>query len=115
MGEELLEMLEENLERTFASDPYDQMGGYVKRGLGLTVYLKIENPAGQRIQQVFVGDEPLERSRIYQTAFVTEQGVPKTYGRNRSELQIHAVEAMQAYLAKHNPMHADLRGTFIVV
>jgi S-sulfosulfanyl-L-cysteine sulfohydrolase len=29
-GEELKTMLEENLERTFACDPYNQMGGYVK-------------------------------------------------------------------------------------
>ncbi len=52
-GEELRDMLEENLERTFSCDPYRQMGGYVKRCLGLTVYFKIENPAGQRIQKIF--------------------------------------------------------------
>ncbi len=114
-GNELLLMLEENLERTFAADPYDQMGGYIKRGLGLTVYLKIENPKGQRIQQVFVGNEPLDRSRTYHVAFVTEQGVARKYGRQRSELNIHAVEAMQAYLAKHNPSYTELRGTYIVV
>ncbi len=114
-GDELLNMLEENLERTFAADPYEQMGGYIKRSLGLTVYLKIENPAGQRIQEVFVGNEPLERSHVYQTAFVTEQGVPKKYGRQRSEMNVHAVEAMQAYLAKHKPLQAELRGTYIVV
>lgn len=50
-GDEIVNMLEENLEKQLASDPYDQMGGYIKRGLGLTVYLKIENPAGQRIQR----------------------------------------------------------------
>lgn len=114
-GDELTVMLEENLERTFASDPYDQMGGYIKRGLGLTVYVKIENPSGQRIQQVFVRNEPLERSRTYHAAFVTEQGVARKFGRQRSELNVRAVEAMQAYLAKHKPMHAELRGTYIVV
>lgn len=114
-GNELLMMLEENLERTFAADPYNQMGGYIKRALGLTVYLKIENPNGQRIQQVFVGNEPLEQSRTYHVAFVTEQGVPRKYGRQRSELNVHAVEAMQAYLAKHNPSYTELRGTYIVV
>jgi S-sulfosulfanyl-L-cysteine sulfohydrolase len=114
-GDELLSMLEENLEKTFAPDPYEQMGGYVKRGLGLTVYFKIENPSGQRIQQVFVGEEPLNRSRTYQTAFVTMQGVPPKYGHQRGELDIHAVEAMQAYLAKHKPAYAELRGTYFVV
>lgn len=100
-GDELSEMLEENLERTFAVDPYDQMGGYVKRGLGLTVYAKIENPFVQRIQQVFVGNEELDRSRTYHVAFVTDQGVAKKYGRKRERLGIHAVEAMQTYLLKH--------------
>ena len=114
-GDELVNMLEENLQRTFAADPYDQMGGYIKRGLGLTVYLIIENPNGQRIQQVFVGNEPLERSRTYHVAFVTEQGVAQKYGRQRSELKVHAVEAMQMYLAKHKPSYAKLRNTYIVV
>jgi len=56
-------MLEENLERTFACDPYGQMGDYVKRGLGFNAYIKIENPAGQRVQQVFVGDELIQPRR----------------------------------------------------
>jgi 2',3'-cyclic-nucleotide 2'-phosphodiesterase (5'-nucleotidase family) len=114
-GKELIRMLEENLERTFASDPYEQMGGYIKRGLGLTVYLKIENPVGQRIQEVFIGNEPLELNRTYHAAFVTEQGVSKKYGRERSEMNIHAVEAMQAYLKKNNPMSAELLGTYVPV
>src|SRR5699024_11250433 len=33
-GAEILSMLEENLEHTFAADPYEQMGGYMKRCLG---------------------------------------------------------------------------------
>lgn len=114
-GDELLKMLEENLERTFAADPYDQMGGYTKRSLGLTIYLKIENPVGQRIQEVFIGNEPLERMRTYSAAFVTEQGVPRKYGNQRSEMDLHAVDAMKAYLVKHNPMHAELRGTYVPV
>ncbi len=114
-GGELLTMLEENLERTFAADPFDQMGGYIKRGLGLNVYFKIENPTGQRIQQVFIGKEPLEKSRTYLAAFVTEQGVECKYGKNRSALKVHAVEAMQAYLATNKPMHAELRGTYLAI
>ncbi len=114
-GDELISMLEENLERTFAADPYDQMGGYIKRGLGLTVYFKIENAPGHRIQQVFIGDQPLDRTRTYLTAFVTDQGVSLKYGKRRSVMSVHAVEAMQAYLAKHKPLHAELRGTYIPV
>jgi S-sulfosulfanyl-L-cysteine sulfohydrolase len=114
-GDEIIAMLEENLERTFAHDPYDQMGGSVKRGLGLTVYLKIENPPGQRIQRVFVGNEQVQPARTYQTAFVTEQGVARKYGRQRENHSVHAVDAMQANLAKHRPLRAELRGTFVAV
>ena len=114
-GEELVAMLEENLERTFARDPYDQMGGYVKRGLGFTAYIKIENPFGQRVQQLFIGDEPLEPGRYYPTAFVTEQGVAGKYGRNRQQHTERSIAALRAYLARHRPLHAELRGTFVAV
>ncbi len=114
-GEEIVAMLEENLERTFARDPYDQMGGYVKRGLGLNVYLKIENPPGQRIQQVFVGNEEVQPGRSYSTAFVTEQGVARKYGRQRENHPERAIDAMRAYLAKHRPLRAELKGTFVAV
>jgi 2',3'-cyclic-nucleotide 2'-phosphodiesterase (5'-nucleotidase family) len=115
MGEEMVAMLEENLERTFARDPYEQMGGYVKRGLGFNAYIKIENPFGQRVQQVFVGEEPLEPGRYYPTAFVTEQGVAQKYGRNRQQRPERIIEALRAYLAGHRPPRAELRGTFVAV
>ena len=114
-GKELLAMLEENLERTFAPDPYEQMGGYVKRCLGLTVYFKIENPHGQRLQQVFVGNEEVELERTYHAAFVTEQGVAQKYGQQRKNHSEHAIDAMRSYLAKHRPMRAELKNTFVVV
>lgn len=114
-GEEIVAMLEENLERTFARDPYDQMGGYVKRGLGFNACIKIENPAGHRVQQVFVGDEELQSGHRYSTAFVTEQGVARKYGRQRENHPERAIDAMQAYLARHCPLHAELRGTFVAV
>jgi 2',3'-cyclic-nucleotide 2'-phosphodiesterase (5'-nucleotidase family) len=115
LGEEIREMLEENLERTFSCDPYRQMGGYVKRCLGLTVYFKIENPAGQRIQQLFVGNKEVQSDKYYTTAFVTMQGVPQKFGRNRGNMPERVIEAMRKYLAKHRPVSAELRGTFVAV
>jgi 2',3'-cyclic-nucleotide 2'-phosphodiesterase (5'-nucleotidase family) len=114
-GEEIVAMFEENLERTFARDPYDQMGGYVKRGLGFKAYIKIENPPGQRVQQVFVGDERLQPGRHYSTAFVTEQGVAHKYGRNRRQHTERIIEVLRAYLASHRPLRAEPRGTFVAV
>ncbi len=114
-GEEIVVMLEENLERTFARDPYDQMGGYVKRSLGFNAYIKIENPPGQRVQQVFVGDERLQPGRHYPTAFVTEQGVGQKYGRNRRQHTERIIEVLRAYLVRHGPLRAEIRGTFVAV
>ena len=114
-GKELLEMLEENLERTFSCDPYLQMGGYVKRCLGLTFYFKIENPSGHRIQKLFVGNEEAAPDHIYSAAFVTMQGVPQKYGRNRKDHTDRIIDVLQNYLAKHSPIDAELRGTVVVV
>ncbi len=77
--------MEENLEKTFSADPYRQMGGYVKRCRGANVYFKMENPPGARIQQFFAEGAPLEDDHLYTVSFVTEQGVPPHYDRNRTD------------------------------
>jgi len=114
-GEEIKAMLEENLERTFSSDPYNQMGGYVKRCLGLNVYFKIENPSGNRIQKIFAGNAEIQSDRYYSASFVTMQGVPQKYGRNRENQSEGIIDAMRKYLSNHRPVRAKLRGTFIAV
>jgi sulfur-oxidizing protein SoxB len=68
-----------------------------------------------RLQQIFVGDEPLQSGRYYPTAFVTEQGVARKYGQHRENHIERAVDAMRAYLVKHRPMQAELKSTFIAV
>lgn len=114
-GKELWDMMEENLERTFAKDPYEQMGGYVKRAMGINLYFKIENPYGKRIQELFVQGKPVEENKIYDAVFVTSQGVPKKYGRERENLDIHAIEALKIYLEKHEAVSSPLRGSIVAV
>lgn len=114
-GEELWEMMEENLERTFSRDPYKQMGGYVKRCLGLNIYFKVENPDGKRIQKFFIGGKRLDRSKIYTACFVTAQGVPEIYGNDRRNLDIDAIDALKEYLAKHDEVSAEIRGSIILI
>ena len=97
-------MMEENIERTFSRDPYKQMGGYVKRCRGVNIYFKIENPAGERIQEFFAEGERLENDKSYTVAFVTEQGVPDKYGINRRDLDIKAIDALKNYLKKNSPI-----------
>ncbi|WP_092721924.1 bifunctional metallophosphatase/5'-nucleotidase [Hydrobacter penzbergensis] len=97
-GEEIKEMLEENLERTFSANPMQQMGGYVKRCMGLTAYIKVENRKDYRIQELFIGNSPYQKDKRYRASFVTEQGVPEKFGFNRQQTEITAVEAMALFL-----------------
>ncbi|MDI6643748.1 MAG: hypothetical protein QME14_01720 [Methanobacteriaceae archaeon] len=62
-------MMEENLERTFSTDPYKQMGGYVKRCMGLNLYFKIENPGGISIQEIFIQGKRLKSKEKYKAVF----------------------------------------------
>ena len=112
-GQELKEMLEQNLENTYSSDPFRQEGGYVKRCHGMTMYIKIENPAGMRIQDMFAGGERVQPDKTYRAAFLTVQAVPAKYGKNRQNLPQPLHEAMVAYLAKHRPASAELRGSVV--
>jgi 2',3'-cyclic-nucleotide 2'-phosphodiesterase (5'-nucleotidase family) len=114
-GREMWKMMEENLEHTLATDPYKQMGGYVKRCLGVNVYIKVENPCGSRIQQFFVNGKEIEADRDYTVAFITTQGVPKKYGSNRRELPISSIDALRRYFSKHPKVDADLRGAVVAV
>jgi S-sulfosulfanyl-L-cysteine sulfohydrolase len=100
-GKEIKAMLEENIERTFACDAFHQMGGYLKRCYGITVYVKLENPKGQRIQQLFIDKLQVDSDRSYAVAFVTKQGVPENVGTNRQDLDVRAVEAMQRFLSEN--------------
>jgi len=91
-GAEIWTMIEENLERTFSRDPFKQMGGYIKRCLGMTVYFKIENPEGYRVQKIFVGADEIMPDQYYLAAYVTVQGVPAQFGRNRKNLREKSIE-----------------------
>jgi len=112
-GNELWAMMEENLERTFSGDPYAQMGGYVKRCRGVNIYAKIENPKGHRIEHFFVGGEAINRDRTYTTAYVTMQAIPPRFGRNRRDLNVSAIQALERHLRNHGEVQPSLRDTVV--
>ncbi len=114
-GKEIWMMMEENLEHTFSRDPYMQMGGYVKRCMGINVYFKVENPKGYRIQELFVQGKKVKPDEIYSAAFVTSQGVPSKYGKDHQNLDVHAIEALKLYLNKNKRIKANLQGTIVPV
>ena len=114
-GAEIVTMMEENLERTFSSNPLGQMGGYLKRFRGLTIYGKIENPAGNRIERIFVCGKELDRDGRYRAAFVTEQGVSSKYGTDRTQSEVHAIDSLRAFFAEGGMLDARRLGRFIPV
>lgn len=114
-GAELHEMLEGNLERTFAADPYRQMGGYVKRMRGLTMYFKAENPRGRRIDRLYADGAPVERDREYAVAFASSQGVPQRFGRERAELDIDAIGALRQLFARRGVVTPSTAATVLEI
>lgn len=110
-GAELWQMMEKNLERTFSRDPYQQMGGYVKRCMGLNLYFKIENDKDQRIEDLFVQGELVKPDKVYDLCFVTSQGVPKEYGTDRKKLEISAIEALEEYIKENKTVHVGLENS----
>lgn len=114
-GKEIVEMIEKNLESTLSHNPMNQMGGYIKRTLGLRVYFKAENPKGSRIQFIFINEEELNPDKVYNAAFVTRQGVPEKFGEMRKGTGILAVDAMQKFLKKNGPVNITLHNTFVLV
>ncbi len=114
-GSELWEMMEDNLEKVFSCDPYQQMGGYVKRCLGLNLYFKIENPAGKRIQEFYINKEKINPEKVYQACFITSQGIPERYGRKRKNIGFTAIEALKLYLAKYSPITVEMMDTIVPI
>jgi 2',3'-cyclic-nucleotide 2'-phosphodiesterase (5'-nucleotidase family) len=114
-GKELKKMLEENLEHTFSRDPFAQMGGYVKRALGLRVFFKVENPPGERIHKIFVGEREIRSDEVYRAAFITEQGVPPNLGHNRQQHPEKIIPVMQTYLKKFGPLEIEPSGAFQLI
>ncbi|MHB8283085.1 MAG: bifunctional metallophosphatase/5'-nucleotidase [Caulobacteraceae bacterium] len=114
-GAEMRQMLEENLERTFSAQPFDQMGGFVKRFCGLTLHFKIENPKGRRIIALFAGDQPVDPSASYKVAFVTAQGVPIRFGRNRAALETHAIDSLKALFRLQGAVRPSDRSCVVAV
>ena len=98
-GSELQRMLEKSIERTFAGDTLRQQGGYVMRFSGMRAVVRLNNPAGFRVQHLEVGGAPIRSASRYTVAAAGEQSVEKHEG--RSLAGIRAVDSLRAYLASH--------------
>lgn len=114
-GRDLRQLYEDNLESTFASDPWKQQGGYLKRCRGLELVIKLENPHGHRVQAIASGGTRVRDDAHVSVAFLGEQAVPRAVGAARRETGITAVEALERYLRRHRSVDVSLRSQIKVV
>lgn len=114
-GRQLRELLEQNVEATFACDPWEQRGGYLKRCRGIEMLLKLENPVGHRIQQLTVRGERVGDEQTVDAAFLGDQAVPPTVGTGRRAVGVGAVEALKQYVRVQGTVTPALRGDIKVV
>jgi 5'-nucleotidase len=108
-------LYEDNLEATFSCDPWQQRGGYVKRSRGLELAVKVENPAGERVQEMRIDGTRLRATASYQVAFLGEQAVPSDYGSDRRPTGVTAVEALRHYVTSHDVVSSDIAGSVTLV
>jgi hypothetical protein len=90
-----------------------QMGGYVKRCLGLNIYFKIETPKGKRIQEFFVGGKRLDMRKTYRACYLTAQGVPTQYGTDRKNLKVRA--RVYRERERHSPITASYQSPVVPI
>jgi 2',3'-cyclic-nucleotide 2'-phosphodiesterase (5'-nucleotidase family) len=114
-GEELWNMIEKNLEHTFSRDPFNQMGGYVKRCLGIRALVKVENPPMTRVQKLFIADREVKSDKVYRAVFITSQGVPPGIGHNREQRDEKMIDVMVDYLKHQEVADVGLRGTVTLI
>lgn len=100
-GAELRRMLEQSLERTFAGDLLRQQGGYVMRFAGMHAVVRLNNPAGTRVQRLEIGGAPVVADREYLVAAAGEQGMGVREG--RAMTGIRAIDSVRTLLASQRP------------
>lgn len=114
-GDELWAMPQANVERTYAANAYEQMGGFVKRCRGLRLFFKMENPKGHRIESLMVDGEAVKGDRLYRAAMLGEQGVPAKFGGQRKKVGTTAIAALRDLYATQVATTGAIRGSVTAV
>lgn len=77
--------------------------------------LKLENPAGHRIQDFRASGSRMADDDEITVAFLGEQAVPAGWGNDRRSTGATAVDALLAYLREHQQVEPAARGRIRVV
>lgn len=105
-GAEIRQKLEMSLENVYASDAFNQKGGYIIRVSGLNAIVRLNNPKGTRIEQLDIAGAPFDAERRYKVAVGGEHEIK--IGENKQRVGATAIEALREYFRRHSPIEAEL-------
>lgn len=105
-GAQIRQRLEANLESVYASDAFEQKGGFLMRVSGLNAVVRLNNAKNTRIEHLDIAGEPFDPQRIYRIAAAGEQAVGDV--EQTQSTGLHAVDALRRYFESHSPVNADL-------
>lgn len=96
-GNAIRDMLENNLEQVFSSDPFEQKGGYILRSSGLFMTYKPYNPKGHRIQNLLIGGREINLHKTYKIVAGGKQ-ILKSEEDSKNYLNTNAINVISSYL-----------------
>lgn len=111
-GAQLRRYWERELENVFSEDPTRLFGGWMPRSAGMAVEVTTRAPAGQRLGQVLIDNEPVEPERAYTLAAGDRKGAPadsvhRVEGcRFIQPLSLTTHDAVERYLRLHSPVRS---------
>jgi len=96
-GRELVQILEKNLISVYASDPFQQMGGYILRSTGIYMAFKPYNGDNHRIECLEVQGKPIQLNKRYKVVGAGQQDL-RELGTRRKFLGVKAHDVITQYL-----------------
>jgi 2',3'-cyclic-nucleotide 2'-phosphodiesterase (5'-nucleotidase family) len=115
-GQQLLDWLEKELRNVFSKDPAKRFGGWVIRFKGMEVLFTMNNSYGNRVQQVKVNNQLLDKNKTYSVLACEREGDPDDticrieHVKNPQLVQATLHDIIREYLAKHSPVSPKIEG-----
>jgi 2',3'-cyclic-nucleotide 2'-phosphodiesterase (5'-nucleotidase family) len=109
-GKQLKEWLEKELNNVFAKDASERFGGWVIKFNGMKVTFNAFGEKGKRVQNVIVGDQPLDLEKTYTLCACERDGDPddmlcRIKGvKNAKNTSYTLHQVMKNYLSNNSPV-----------
>ena len=109
-GKQIQEWLEKELHNVFAKNAAERMGGWVIKFKGMKIAFNAFAGNGKRVQQITIGDAPVDLNKLYKISACEREGDPvdmlcrmrNVADAKNTDFTLHAV--MKEYLAINSPV-----------